>query len=167
MLARTIPKAATCVKYIIALLVFAALPAWAGEIAGHARAIDGDTIELAGQRIRLFGIDAPERSQTCEGASGRYECGRDAGATLAALLRGQNVICEVRDRDRYGRIVAVCRTKVREINATMVRSGWAVDYRRYSGGAYQGAQNAAQAERLGMWSGRFEMPEEFRRRVRR
>lgn len=64
---------------------------------------------------------------------------------------------------RYGRTVAVCRTEAGEINAAMVRRGWAVVYRRYAKGAYEAEEAAARAERLGIWSGRFTMPEDYRR----
>lgn len=128
------------------------------------RVIDGDTLEVAGRRIRLWGIDAPERGQTCEGRGGRtYECGRDAAAVLSELVRGKRVSCAARDHDRYGRIVAVCSTEAGEINAAMVRRGWAVVYRRYARGAYETEEAAARADGIGIWSGRFTLPEDYRR----
>ncbi len=66
-----------------------------------------------------------------------------------------------RDIDRYGRVVAVCRT-AGELYAAMVRRGWAVDYTHYSGGHYRPEERDARRERLGIWSGRFEMPWEWR-----
>jgi endonuclease YncB( thermonuclease family) len=133
-------------------------------LAGAARVIDGDTISLASSRIRLWGIDAPEREQTCQGKSGEtYECGRDSAAVLSELTRGRRVSCSERDRDRYGRTVAVCRTESDELNATMVRRGWAVDYSRYSGGRYRPEEQQAKREGLGIWAGRFELPWEWRR----
>jgi endonuclease YncB( thermonuclease family) len=116
----------------------AAGPSPAASLAGSAHVIDGDTIDVGGTRIRLWGIDAPEAAQTCQGEAGTvYECGRDATAVMIAMTRGRWVECAERDRDRYGRIVANCRTEAGEINAAMVRRGWAVDYRRHSGGAYR------------------------------
>lgn len=159
---------------LIAALLLLAYPAAAQTITGQARVIDGDTIEVAGTRIRLFGIDAPESHQTCEGTSGVYECGRDASAALAAILRDRIVTCEPKDRDRYGRTVATCSVGEQDqnaylvdIGAAMVRQGWAVVYRRYAKGAYEAEEAAAKAEKLGIWSGRFEPPDEFRRRHRR
>jgi endonuclease YncB( thermonuclease family) len=131
-------------------------------LAGAARVIDGDTIDLAGERIRLWGIDAPETRQQCQGKDGRsYECGRDATAVLVELTRGHRVECHGRERDRYHRIVAVCRTDAGELNSAMVRRGWAVDYTRYSGGSYRAEEAAAKGEGLGVWSGRFELPWEW------
>jgi len=131
--------------------------------------IDGDTLELAGRRIRLWGIDAPELSQTCQGRDGQsYACGRDAAAVLVELTRNRAVTCDdERDRDRYGRVVAVCRTEAGEINATMVRRGWAIDYTRFSGGRYRHEQAEAQAASAGMWAGRFDQPAEWRREDQR
>ena len=66
------------------LLIFA-LPAWAQDITGLARVIDGDTIDVAGERIRLHGIDTPESRQTC-GLDGRdVRCGKAATAALRRL----------------------------------------------------------------------------------
>jgi endonuclease YncB( thermonuclease family) len=72
--------------------------------------IDGDTIEIHGQGIRLHGIDTPEDGQTCDDASGKpYRCGQVAALALADKIGAGTVACEQRDTDRYGRIVAVCR----------------------------------------------------------
>jgi endonuclease YncB( thermonuclease family) len=73
------------------------------------------------------------------------------------------VTCDPRDRDRYRRVVAACRTEAGDINAAIVRRGWAVDWPRYSNGAYSPGQGAARSEKRGIWSGRFEMPWDWRR----
>jgi endonuclease YncB( thermonuclease family) len=139
----------------------------AAEITGTAQVIDGDTIRIGDTRIRLWGIDAPEGRQTCQGRNGDvYECGRDSTAVLNELIRGQPVKCDVKDRDRYGRVVAVCRTEAGELNATMVRRGWAVEYKQFSRGRYSRDQAEAQHEGVGIWSGRFEMPWDWRRQQR-
>ena len=137
-------------------------------VAGDLRIVDGDSIVLDGQRIRLFGVDAPERNQTCQGHDGSvYECGRDATTVLRELTANRTVTCTPRDRDRYGRIVAVCTADGKDIGAEMVRRGWATDYARYSHGAYAVQERAARDEGLGMWSGRFTMPAEWRKEHRR
>jgi endonuclease YncB( thermonuclease family) len=129
-------------------------------LAGSARVVDGDTIEIAGTRIRLWGIDAPEHDQTCQGKNGDvYECGREGAAVMRELTGGQQVECTPRDHDRYGRTVAVCHTESGELNAAMVRRGWAVDYTKYSRGCYRAEQEQARNEQLGIWAGRFDMPE--------
>lgn len=153
-------------QLLIAALLLSAAPAWGQTLSGPTVVTDGDTVRVAGQRVRLWGIDAPERAQTCQGPNNRtYECGQDAAAVLVELTRGRVVTCEHRDTDKYRRIVATCATDAGDLGAAMVRRGWAVDYTRYSRGQYSTQQAAAQAERLGIWSGRFEMPETWRRKL--
>ncbi len=94
------------IPYVLALLFLPAL-AWA-DITGQPRVIDGDTIEVAGQRIRLHGIDAPESRQLCRRDGEPWRCGKDATSALSAFLGGRAVNCEELDRDRYRRIVAKC-----------------------------------------------------------
>jgi endonuclease YncB( thermonuclease family) len=133
------------------------------ELVGTAHVIDGDTIDVAGTQVRLWGIDAPEHNQTCQGKHDEtYECGRDSSAVLRELTNGHRVECVPRGHDRYGRTVAVCRTESVELSATMVQRGWAVDYTRYSGGRYQSEQERARRDQLRIWAGRFDMPEQWR-----
>ena len=102
-------------------------------ITGTASVIDGDTIEIHGQRIRLHGIDAPESSQLCERENGqRYRCGQVAALALSDKIGRRPVTCDDRGRDRYGRVIAVCSQSGEDLNAWMVSQGQAVAYRRYS-----------------------------------
>src|SRR4249919_2235646 len=97
------------------------------RIIGVVSVIDGDTIEIHGQRIRLFGIDAPESSQLCIRASGeRWRCGQQASFVLADRIGRASVNCRPRDLDRYGRVVAVCFKGNEDLNRWMVANGWAV-----------------------------------------
>lgn len=131
----------------------------------NGRVIDGDTLVVNGATIRLWGIDAPEKAQSCAHASGAvYRCGLRAAAHLHAMVRDHRVTCRPRDRDRYGRTVATCGTAhVPDIGERMVRDGWAVEYRRYSGGRYRDAENEARAAKRGLWSGSFQDPAAWRR----
>ena len=135
------------------------------DLAGRARVIDGDTIEVGAARIRLFGVDAPESAQGCLAKSGRWPCGEQATRALAGRIGSRPVACEERDRDRYGRIVAVCRHGGQDVNAWLVRGGWAVAYRRYST-AYVGEEAAAREARRGLWRGEFVPPWDWRRGAR-
>src|SRR5690606_5257440 len=94
-------------RMIVALLL--AFTLQSEPIVGRASVIDGDTLEIRGQRIRLWGIDAPEGRQTCTRAGQTYRCGTEAARLLDELLLDKTVTCQPRGRpDRYGRIVAQC-----------------------------------------------------------
>src|SRR3546814_12832424 len=83
------------------------------------------------QRIRLVGIDAPEGRQFCQISRQDYRCGQQAALALSDFIGRATVSCEDRDRDRYGRIVSVCPVRGEDLNAWMVRKGWALVYRHY------------------------------------
>ena len=134
-------------------------------LSGRASVIDGDTIEIHGQRIRFFGIHAPESHQTCEADQQTYRCGQQAALALADRIGQQTVSCEKHDVDRYGRVVAVCRAGGKDLNAWMVSQGWALAYRHYSM-AYVTDENEAHAAHLGVWRGPFTAPWDWRRGMR-
>ena len=131
--------------------------------AGTASVIDGDTIDIHGQRYRLSGIDAPETRQICRDMSGKpYRCGQIAANALAALIGRQTVSCVKVDVDRYQRIVAECSVAGTDIGAFMVSQGLAVAYRKYST-AYVPDEDKAHSNRTGIWAGTFDMPWDWRR----
>lgn len=133
------------------------------EIAGRAEMVDGDTLNVGGQRIRLFGIDAPERSQACDDEP----CGRQATQALRRKIGSQAVSCQRRDVDRYDRIVAVCYAARDDLGEWLVRNGWAVAYTEYSTD-YVDAERDARLSEIGIWQGgkAVEKPWEFRERRR-
>jgi endonuclease YncB( thermonuclease family) len=134
-----------------------------GEIVGRARVIDGDTIEIAGTRIRLEGIDAPESDQTCTDTGNRaWRCGRAATRVLVELIAGRPLKCETSGFDRYRRVLAACALPdVSDVNAWMVQQGWALAY--YSD-VYRPLEAEAQAARRGIWAGSFIPPWDWRHR---
>lgn len=132
------------------------------DLKGQASVIDGDTLEIRGQRIRLFGIDAPESGQTCERAGKAWRCGQRAAFALADKIGRRHIDCKKRDRDRYRRIVAICYLNGEDLNGWMVRQGWAVDYRQYSAGQYAGVEAEARQAKVGIWAGKFIKPWEWR-----
>lgn len=137
----------------------------AGTIAGRASVIDGDTIEIHGERIRFNGIDAPESSQLCADADGRtYHCGaRSAEALSEWLAVSSPTTCKFVERDQYGRFVGNCtRADGASVQRWLVRSGYAMDWPRYSNGAFAKEQSAAKAEKIGIWQGNFQPPWEWR-----
>ncbi len=135
-----------------------------GVLAGKVRATDGDSLRMGERRIRLYGIDAPETSQTCQLNGKDWDCGRAARKALERLTKGRVVTCEVRDMDRT-RFVSVCRVGGVDINRQMVRRGWAVAYIDYSRD-YTADEAAARSEGLALWRSRFERPQNYRARLR-
>jgi endonuclease YncB( thermonuclease family) len=123
---------------------------------GRPMIVDGDTVTIDGQRVRLSGIDAFERGQICEGDAGAYDCGANAVAALRRLIGGRAVACRGRTFDRYRRLLATCTVAGNELNAAMVDSGWAVAY-----GDYQAQEARAQATRTGAWAGTFDRPSKW------
>lgn len=146
----------------IAVLAGGGGAATAEDLSGPAVTMDGDTIEMDGERVRLHGIDAPEKNQTCLAGGLPWACGRGAQMFLAAATERRTVHCLGSKRDRYGRLIAVCFVDGRDINAEMVRQGWAVAYRQYAKD-YVGEEGEAQSARRGLWQGEFVPPSEWRR----
>ncbi|MFC3321294.1 tyrosine-type recombinase/integrase [Mesorhizobium cantuariense] len=134
-------------------------------IAGVASVIDGDTIEVHGQRVRFNGIDAPESHQYCNDAKGfEYPCGRRSAEALDGFLAASRPVqCIFVTWDRYGRFVGDCRrADGASVAAWMVEHGQALDWPRYSRGAYAAQQSKAEAAKIGLWVGTFEAPWDWR-----
>ena len=136
-----------------------ALPAHA-DVAGVARVIDGNTLEVAGERIRLQDIDAPEIDQTCEWPAKTIPCGRIAATALMDLVAGAPVVCKTRAKDRHGYWIAVCYDSGGfDIGRNMVHTGWALADRRHSAD-YAEIEDKAREARRGLWKGAFVAPPE-------
>jgi endonuclease YncB( thermonuclease family) len=148
----------------LALMLAACIGAAAPE--GRARVLDGDTLIVAGDTVRLFGIDAPEHDQTCKDDTGTdWPCGRVAQATLRQIIGANPVTCTQKDRDHYGRVVATCKAAGRDLAAQMVKAGMALAYRRYSR-AYLGHEARAKAQGRGLHAGAYTAPEVVRKAAR-
>lgn len=152
-------------EYALTLVLFLALAVVAARLdrtetvrpEGRAVVNDGDTLTLAGRRIRLRGIDAPEYNQTCTRAGAAYACGRQSRRELEALIAGRPVTCEGWERDKYDRLLAVCRVGDIDLNRRLVEEGWAVAY-----GDYADAELVARLAGKGLWAGEFERPRAWR-----
>lgn len=131
-------------------------------VTGNAFVADGDTLTISGTRIRLIDIDAPELDQTCTDAQGRdWPCGRQASAQLRSHVRGRDLTCQPKSRDRYGRTLATCSLPDgADVNAWMVQQGWATT----SGFAnvYGAQQEEAKSAKRGLWAGLFMPPRQWR-----
>lgn len=153
---RLVPREAPAARY------GAAIPDAPDRIIGQASVIDADTIEIRGESIRLFGIDALEDDQKCLADGKRRRCAQRAANALASRIGRRNVVCDKRDRDRYGRIIGVCHVDGENLNAWLVAEGWALAYRRYSL-LYVEEEQRARAAKKGVWATRFVKPWEARR----
>jgi endonuclease YncB( thermonuclease family) len=150
----------TALLFLLAMVLAARLEQVAERnLAGSATVNDGDTVTLAGERIRLRGIDAPELEQICRAGGGEYFCGREARRALIDLVAGRAISCSGWERDRYRRLLAICRAGDIELNAALVERGWAVSY-----GDYADLERTAQRRGVGLWAGEFDRPGEWRQR---
>jgi endonuclease YncB( thermonuclease family) len=149
-------------RSLLVLLLLAAPAQAAQNLSGPATVIDGDTIELNGVRIHLYGIDAPESAQLCETAGGRsYPCGREATRRLRHRIGEATVTCEPHQPDGKGRISAVCRVGAEDLSAWLVTQGFALASRT-SSTSYVRQESRAWATRKGIWAGTFERPADWR-----
>lgn len=147
---------------ILTSLIFIANYANSKTILGKARIIDGDTIHIKSNKIRLHGIDAPETKQTCKIDNQDWYCGKQSTKELKNLIKNQKVECNVNDVDRYNRYVAICYVNEININQWMVKNGWAIAYRYYSKD-YIVEEKYANDNKLGIWNSVFIEPYAYRR----
>ena len=147
-------------------LFLSVLGAGLADVSGIPRVVDGDTIVIGKDRIRLHGIDAPEQRQTCSHHDLEWACGEAATGALSEMVGDNSVTCRGNKRDRYDRLIAVCFVAGRNLNASMVRDGWAVAYRKYSTDYVVAERNAA-AKLRGIWKGNFTRPWEWREKKRK
>jgi endonuclease YncB( thermonuclease family) len=149
-------------KYAVApLMLLTAGQALAGPISGIARGKDGDSLMVGETEVRLFGIDAPEFDQSCNRSGQAWACGAEAANRLSQLVTGKDVRCIAVSTDQYGRTLGRCTVGTTDINRTVVSTGYAVAYRRYSSD-YVSAEETAKVNRRGIWAGSFEMPSAYR-----
>ena len=147
-------------------------------ISGTAIVTDGDSIKINNKKIRLVGIDAPELKQEClkdsiDSVSISYMCGEISKQNLVKYIQGSEVNCKYSNLDRYKRILGECKLSCFfwgddpncgkfSLNKYMVRSGNAIAYKRYSK-KYLKDEEWAKKNKLGIWAGEFEKPEEWRK----
>ena len=139
-------------------------PAVAETIAGQASVIDGDTLEIRGERIRLLDVDAPESKQTCVRPDGtEWRCGQQVALKLSGWIGERVVRCDVDRKDPSGQWLGHCQAGGEDIARWLVSRGWAVPYRACKCEAVREASSLAEAIDAGIWSGSFEMPWDWRK----
>ena len=142
------------------------------KISGFAKVVDGDTIKINSKKIRLYGIDAPEKKQKCKKTyltisfmsfTKDYMCGEISTQKLIKKINKQKLNCNILDVDRYKRLIGECFKRNINLNSWMVSNGFAVAYRKYSK-KYVSDEINAKNNKLGIWQGKFEMPWDYRRK---
>jgi endonuclease YncB( thermonuclease family) len=131
------------------------------------KVVDGDTVHVLDQKqarhkIRLGGIDAPERKQPF---------GRKSTNNLAGYVAGEFIEIEYSKIDRYGRIIGKLIKNGTDINLQQIKNGFAWHYKRYEGEQsvsdrklYGDAEVTARMNKIGLWAESAIPPWEFRRR---
>ena len=161
------------IKFLFFLFFF--IPANSEIISGKAITIDGDTIKIKNKKIRLHGIDAPEIKQLCQRTflsififsfQENYKCGEISKKKLEKYVKNNIIKCKVEGIDRYKRILGTCYKNTININSRMVRNGYAVAYKKYSK-KYVSVEREAKREELGLWKGKFDMPWDWRKNVKK
>jgi endonuclease YncB( thermonuclease family) len=131
---------------LLALFIFFIASSYSGySFNGRADVVDGDTLQIRAQHIRLYGIDAPEKGQSCDLNGKSWPCGR-------ALVN-----CDVKTRDRQMRVLAVCALGDEDLSAWMVEQGWALALRQ-NAKDYVPHEARAKARRNGLWTSKFVKP---------
>ena len=142
------------------------------SVTGYAKVTDGDTIKIDTFKIRLDGIDAPEKKQKCKkeylkifffSLDKNYPCGKISSNNLTRKINNKIIKCYIKDIDRYKRFIGECYKENINLNAWLVKNGYAVAYRKYSK-KFVSQENLAKKEKLGLWAGTFEMPWEWRKK---
>ena len=151
------------------LVVLAAAVFISNRIDARQTVVDGDTLVIGRQRIRLIDIDAPETGQTCTCKGKQVKCGIEAKNILSNLIGANIVSCKSSGRDLYGRLLAECfitkSTDEISLNRSMVRAGAAVVISKQNEILLQ-EESTAIRQKKGIWGCEdFQMPSEFRKSV--
>jgi endonuclease YncB( thermonuclease family) len=152
---------------ILALTVSAA---HADTIAGRASVIDGDTLEVHGERIRILHVDAPERGQLCfkklqSIEEGAWPCGLQAALALSDWIGEKTVTCETTTQettDLFRIWLARCVVAGQDVAEWLAARGWAVPDRKCKCDEIRDAAQNARAAQLAIWTSAFTMPWEWR-----
>jgi endonuclease YncB( thermonuclease family) len=157
-------------RFTLIVLVIVWAPTFAATLTGKVvKVADGDTItvlqENTQHRIRLQGIDAPERKQPHGNASRKH---------LASLVAGKTVTVQWDKRDRYGRIVGFVIVDGQDVNLEQLKAGMAWFYRYYqkelspeTRNLYARAEDEARANKKGLWQEKDSAPPWEWRRLNR
>jgi endonuclease YncB( thermonuclease family) len=146
-----------------ALLLFRLVsPVAAADLCGTVTVVDGDTIDVGDERVRLLDVDAPELAQTCEGPKEIRPCGRLAAEALQSRVEHQGVCCIRSGKDEYGRTLARCSVNGEDLSTWLVLNGWGMAFVRYSR-LLVTEEAEARRRHVGIWAAtHVEAPWEYR-----
>ena len=156
----------------IIIIIFTLSISINNSYASEVKIVDGDTINLNGDKIRFSGIDAPEsfykgREQLCLKKKIIIRCGKLSKDFLIKIIGKNTVTCEKEKKpDKYNRILAECFVKGQSLSKALVKNGFAFDYPKYSKKKYSKFQKYAKKNKLGLWDMEFKFPWDFRREIR-
>lgn len=156
------------------IILFILFQSYTKTIYGKPKIIDGDTLHINNNKIRLHAIDAPEINQTCTKNKIIWNCGIRSTNFLKEIIDGKKISCKRKEKDKYKRDIGVCykwqknflwrkSTDIIDLNREMVLNGWAIAYRYYSLD-YVNEEEIAKKNKIGIWSGEFEEPYLFRKK---
>ncbi len=135
------------------------------KFSGKTSVIDGDSLKVGKNEVRLFGIDAPEYSQNCfDAKNDEYACGRASADFTRKLAGGKIVECVYAEKDKYDRYLGKCSIDGVSINEELVKNGMAVIYNfTESDEKMDELEVAAKKQKIGIWQGAFQLPKEYRK----
>ena len=143
----------------LAALIQTTASAHAEILLGRATVIDGATLEIDGQTVRLLDIEVPALTQLCKDGTGAdYACGQRSSQSLAELLKQREVTCDWSNLDAQGRHLGRCGVAGQDAGLWLVGQGWAVPDRNCKCETYRAAAEHAKAQKLGLWAGAFALP---------
>jgi endonuclease YncB( thermonuclease family) len=130
-------------------------------VVGRASVVAGDAVKVAGTTVRLSGVEAPERSQLCGRDANKWRCAEAAHSALLKLVSAPSVRCMLSGTDKAGHPRGYCAIDRVDINAEIVRQGFAFAEGGASG-RYGAQEKDARNARAGMWVGEIKRPAEIR-----
>lgn len=160
-------------RFCVGTFLVLSTPAFADTLTGRPAVTDGDTFRFqSGLKVRLFGVDTPEKTQKCEMKNACYPCGRDAAKFVRELIGKNELVCELTGEKTYDRYVATCAVGKKDLGEAIIAAGWGFPYRRFLKGhpleaSYVAAEKGAQAKKVGLNRGRFIAPADWRNRKMR
>jgi len=128
---------------------------------GSAAVTGPATLSLDGKRILLFGVDAPVRGQPCYAGNKTWDCATASAKTLLNLVGNQEITCQARRVDQFGRVFAVCKAGDVDVNRALVEVGMAVALPKETTD-YVAAEATAKSKSIGVWRGPFMAPADYR-----